>query len=75
MNDKTKRASVVGMSPPSFDVGDVSILDDQTDQWICYCFGMSNPYWIVTAKDGGQPKWLWRKLQFLLVGHRWEKIT
>jgi hypothetical protein len=41
--------------------------------WNCYLFGPPGQYYSMAYRPlkGEEPNWFWRKMQFLMFGHRW----
>ena len=39
--------------------------------WECELYGMGRAVVWNPAKDQKIPNWFWRKMQFLILGHRW----
>ena len=45
---------------------------EQSD-WKCYLFGCGDGLVYHPAK-GREPNWFWRKMQYLILGHKWVKL-
>jgi hypothetical protein len=46
----------------------------EQSEWVCYMFGGGGYNgFIWRPAKGDQPNWFWRKMQYLLLGHRWVK--
>jgi hypothetical protein len=46
----------------------------KTSDWVCYLFGSPGGWGMYYRPlKGGEPNWFWRKMQFLVLGHRWVK--
>lgn len=44
-------------------------------EWRCYLFGSRDGYGMIyTPREGDEPNWFWREMQFLAFGHRWVKV-
>jgi hypothetical protein len=50
--------------------GDITISEYKQSEWVCYMFGSSFCW---RPAKGKHPNWFWRKMQYLLLGHRWVK--
>lgn len=53
---------------------DITFFEYEHSEWVCYMFGSSgvnNFVW--RPAKGKHPNWFWRKMQYLLLGHRWVK--
>ena len=47
----------------------------EPSEWKCYLFGNSadNQGIIWVPNKGCEPNWFWRKMQYLVLGNKWEK--
>ena len=58
---------------------DVSHLEDwriqtpKTSDWVCYLFSSGVGAICYRPPKGEEPNWFWRKMQYLVLGHRWVK--
>lgn len=52
-----------------------TISEYEKSEWVCYMFGSSSGVnnFVWRPAKGEQPNWFWRKMQYLLLGHRWVK--
>lgn len=44
----------------------------EKSEWKCYLFGSPNGI-IFYPDKGKEPNWFWRKMQYLILGHKWVK--
>lgn len=50
-----------------------NIVQEKSD-WKCTIFGDSENGFIFIPNKDKEPNWFWRKMQYFIFGHRWEKI-
>jgi hypothetical protein len=41
--------------------------------WSCHLFGYTESGIKYIPKKGEEPNWFWRKMQYLILGHKWVK--
>lgn len=41
--------------------------------WVCYLFGTGTKT-SFKVEDKDVPNWFWRKMQYLILGNKWEKL-
>lgn len=51
-----------------------TISEYEQSEWVCYMFGYGcvNSF-VWRPLKGKHPNWFWRKMQYLLLGHKWVK--
>jgi hypothetical protein len=42
-------------------------------KWKCLMFGTRNDGITFSPREGKEPNWFWRKMHYLILGHKWVK--
>ncbi len=50
-----------------------TIKKTEASDWRCQLFGTGNGGMVLIPAKGKEPNWFWRKMQYLILGNRWEK--
>jgi len=45
----------------------------ESSEWLCYLFGNRGNGMVWRPEKGKEPKWFWRKMQYLCFGNKWVK--
>lgn len=54
-------------------IAGMTICQPKLSNWQCHLFGTKE--YVYQPSKGNVPNWFWRKMQYLILGNRWEKIT
>jgi hypothetical protein len=65
--------TTLGVPVSGKDVEYMMYTEPKYSGWTCYLFGYTNYGVSYHPLEGKEPNWFWRKMQYLILGHKWVK--